>query len=378
MRGQFVATNSFRAGVCALFVLLYVPAGGARAADLEVRLPPLPPGTRVVFQIFTSANTFTGLRSPARTVAFETAGTNAYRLTDVPGGEYALLVYVDENRNERLDRNFLGIPVEPVGFPNGYRPKGPPLYRNAVIAASEDGAAGVEVELNRPLGRRGQLGVGVGVIAQSSPYRGADGAVYQVIPTITYIGDRLQILGPYAQFGIVSRNHLRVAATATYRLGAYEEDGSPILAGLGDRDDTLALGLAIQGELPAGFNVSAGYDHDVLDRAGGGLANLGLERGFQWDRTGITPGVTLRWLSADQANYDFGVAADKATPERPAYRLDDTLSVKAKLSTFVEISDNTRVFISTGIEFLDSDVRRSPIVEEDHVLHAFVALTYAL
>jgi outer membrane scaffolding protein for murein synthesis (MipA/OmpV family) len=48
------------------------------------------------------------------------------------------------------------------------------------------------------------------------------------------------------------------------------------------------------------------------------------------------------------------------------------------LSTFVEITDNTRVFISTGIEFLDSDVRRSPIVGEDHVLHAFVALTYAL
>lgn len=378
MRRHLVGKHSFRASVYALFVLLIVPAGEARAADLEVRLPPLPPGTRVVFQIFTSADTFTGLRSPARTVAFETTGTHAYRLTDVPGGEYALLVYVDENRNERLDRNFLGIPVEPVGFPNGYRPKGPPLYRSAVIAASEDGSACADVELNRPLGRRGQLGVGVGVIAQSSPYRGADGAVYRVIPAITYIGDRLQVLGPSAQFGIVSRKYLRVAATATYRLGAYEEDDSPILAGLGDRRDTLALGLAIQRELPAGFSVSAGYDQDVLDRGGGGLASLGLERGLQWGRTGITPGVELHWLSADQANYDFGVAADKTTPERPAYRLDDTLSVEAKLSTFVEITDNTRVFISTGIEFLDSDVRRSPIVGEDHVLHAFVALTYAL
>lgn len=378
MRRKFVDTNSFLAGVCALVVLLTVPVGGARAADLEVRLPPLPPSTCVVFQIFTSADTFTGLRSPARTVAFETAGTNAFTLTDVPGSEYALLVYVDENRNERLDENFLGIPVEPIGFPNGYHPKGPPLYRSAVIAASEDGTASVVVELNRPLGRRGQLGMGVGLIAQSSPYRGADGAVYRVIPAITYIGDRLQILGPYAQFGIVSRKDLRVAATASYRLGAYEEDDSPVLAGLGDREDTLALGLAIQDKLPAGFKLSAGYNHDVLDRAGGGRASLGLDRGFQQGRTGITPGVELHWLSADQANYDFGVAAEKATPERSAYRLDDTLSVEAKLSTFVEISDNTRVFISTGIEFLDSDVRRSPIVEEDYVLHAFVALTYAL
>jgi uncharacterized protein (DUF2141 family) len=36
----------------------------------------------------------------------------------LPPGRYALSVYLDENRNHRLDKNSLGIPKEPVGASN--------------------------------------------------------------------------------------------------------------------------------------------------------------------------------------------------------------------------------------------------------------------
>jgi uncharacterized protein (DUF2141 family) len=39
-------------------------------------------------------------------------------ITGMPPGTYAAQVYLDENDNDELDRNFIGIPKEGVGFSN--------------------------------------------------------------------------------------------------------------------------------------------------------------------------------------------------------------------------------------------------------------------
>ena len=39
----------------------------------------------------------------------------------VKGKKYAIAVYHDLNKNGRLDKNFLGIPIEKYGFSNGAR-----------------------------------------------------------------------------------------------------------------------------------------------------------------------------------------------------------------------------------------------------------------
>ena len=44
-----------------------------------------------------------------------------YTFTDIPNGEYALSLFHDENSNNKLDTNFLGIPKEGYGFSNNIR-----------------------------------------------------------------------------------------------------------------------------------------------------------------------------------------------------------------------------------------------------------------
>lgn len=59
---------------------------------------------------------------------------------NVPHGNYAIQAYHDENGNQRLDSNVLGIPSEPYGFSRGARGTfGPPKYRDAEfsVAAAE-------------------------------------------------------------------------------------------------------------------------------------------------------------------------------------------------------------------------------------------------
>lgn len=53
---------------------------------------------------------------------------------DLPAGEYALSVFLDENNNGRLDQNMLGIPRERFGFSNNPRIlTGAPSYRDCAV-----------------------------------------------------------------------------------------------------------------------------------------------------------------------------------------------------------------------------------------------------
>jgi uncharacterized protein (DUF2141 family) len=83
------------------------------------------------------------LKSPFRTMTLS-ADENAKTATlSVPPGAYAISIYQDVNENGKLDQNFLGIPKEPIGFGNNYRPLGKPDFEAASIehtAASKPAA----------------------------------------------------------------------------------------------------------------------------------------------------------------------------------------------------------------------------------------------
>lgn len=47
-------------------------------------------------------------------------GKSILTFADIPFGEYAAILFHDENLNGTLDHNFLGLPKEPIGFSNGW------------------------------------------------------------------------------------------------------------------------------------------------------------------------------------------------------------------------------------------------------------------
>lgn len=59
-------------------------------------------------------------------------------IPDLPPGKYAVAAYVDNNRNGRLDKNFLGVPKEIFGFSNNARGMfGPPDFSAAAFEIGE-------------------------------------------------------------------------------------------------------------------------------------------------------------------------------------------------------------------------------------------------
>ena len=59
-------------------------------------------------------------------------------ISDVSSGSYALILFDDLNGNRFLDKNLLGIPLEPVGASNNpsYR-FGPPRFDECLFELSE-------------------------------------------------------------------------------------------------------------------------------------------------------------------------------------------------------------------------------------------------
>jgi len=360
--------------LCIICALCF--AGAASAAELVVRVANAPSTGTLVFQVYDNPDAFGDFRSPRKEVRMPVNADGVYRLNGVVPGSMALLVYADGNDNRALDRTFIGIPKESIGLSNGYRPKGPPGFQRASFYLAEGEVKNVDVELYQVLGESGQWGVGLGVIGRSSPYVGSDATVAQVIPAITYFGERLQWVGPSLRYGLWGSDTFRFAVNATYRIGAYEESDSPILIGLGDRDNTLMAGVGLVYDGPNRIDVDFRYQHDVLDRFGGGTAELRVSKGFQNGNVSWGPSLGLNWLSSDLANYDFGVPDWAAIAGRPAYDVGSTVTIEGGIGGMLEITEHWRLVIDINAEYLGDDIADSPIVADDYVLKGFAAITY--
>jgi outer membrane protein len=359
-----------------IVLFLAVWASFSHAADLSVRVQGAPADGTLVFQIYDSPNAFGDFRDPVKETRTSIRAGGNYQIDDIRAGNIAVLVYVDENENGRLDKNFIGIPKESLGISNNYRPKGPPAFDRAKFSVSEGESASIDIEVYKVLGERGRLGVGAGVIGRSSPYVGSDTTVLQPIPAITYNGERLQWLGPNVQYGLAGTGRWRLAASASYRIGVYEEADSTALSGLGDRESTVMAGLGFRYESPSGVNFLLRYEHDVLDKIGGGTATARISKGFQAGWLRISPQLQLNWLSADLTNYDFGVSPDTGTPARPAYKTSSSISYEAGVASFIELTEDWRIVLSLSAEFLPDEITNSPIVADDRIVKGFAAITY--
>jgi uncharacterized protein (DUF2141 family) len=73
--------------------------------------------------------TSTSIKSNTATVIF----------SDLPKSEYTVMVYHDENNNGKLDKNFIGMPKEPVACSNNAKGfMGPPKYEDAKFSLVTD------------------------------------------------------------------------------------------------------------------------------------------------------------------------------------------------------------------------------------------------
>lgn len=73
-------------------------------------------------------------------------GMVTLKIGDMPPGEYALAIFHDENGNDELDTNWLGIPKEKVAFSKAkMRTFGPPKYKECAFNVTSDFEISIEL-----------------------------------------------------------------------------------------------------------------------------------------------------------------------------------------------------------------------------------------
>ena len=121
---------------CLAFILC---AFQLTAATLDVEIRGVTEGGVLHLAIYNSKEIFEsdrgdkpGLHTGIEVAVVEKIGKGTYKGSfEIPTGTYAIGVYVDENENEKLDTNFLGIPKEQYGFSNNSKAFGIPKFEAA-------------------------------------------------------------------------------------------------------------------------------------------------------------------------------------------------------------------------------------------------------
>jgi len=321
LRAIYCATRMIvKRGYILLLLLLF--SGIGHGANIQIQVENRSVNGAVSVTLYDSVKTFKALSEPFINKVFDETKGDSYMMENVPPGSYALIMFIDENNNGKLDQNFVGIPTEPIGYANNYQPKGRPTFRSTTVVIETGKTLDVSAEFLAPLGERGQVGLGLGGVFSSSLYRDFSGDTVTPFPLVAYFGERLSIIGTELQIGLSSFKNINISALASYKLGAYEEKDSEFLAGMGDRKSVFMLGFKVQANLPLGLDLNASYTDDVTDKIGGGTAQLGLEKSFQIGDIEFTTGAGVNWLSSELSMYNFGVPEQNATLDRMAYNTD--------------------------------------------------------
>ena len=115
---------------------------------------------------------------------------------------------------------------------------------------------------------------------------------------------------------------------------------------------------------------------ELLDRHDGYTAELAflLPREFSWGY--IVPSVEFRYLSEDYANYYYGVQPAESTLARPIYSPGSVINPYVAVRTGYRFNDRWMITGRLGLEFLDSAVQESPIVDKDQIWSATIGVAY--
>ena len=94
----------------------------------------------ILAAVYTSKEAFLKFESVYKTCGAKSkAGTTLLTIKDLPKGIYAVAIFHDENDNNELDTNMLGIPKEPIAFSKGkMKLFGPPNFEDCAFILEEN------------------------------------------------------------------------------------------------------------------------------------------------------------------------------------------------------------------------------------------------
>ena len=114
------------------------------AAELTVNVSEIEQGKgHLLVALYSDKKAYTGNNANFSAMVKATDEQETVIFKNIPEGEYAIKMYQDENDNNELDFNMIGIPKEGYGFSNNVGKFGAPKYVKAKFIIKENTAINI-------------------------------------------------------------------------------------------------------------------------------------------------------------------------------------------------------------------------------------------
>jgi len=245
------------------------------------------------------------------------------------------------------------------------------------VVLSESGRVlGVEEEL--PL-IGGELSAGLGAMWSKSIYKDADDEMIP-IPMFDYRNGPLGIRseeGLLASCALFRRDGITAGILGALRIGdGFEEDDSDALKGMDEPEFTTLLAGAFGTYEFDDFEIEFRFANEMLDEHGGQEVALGVSYAIDLNWCVLEPSLSAEFLSSRWTDYYFGVSRSESRSDRRAYDPGSALNFEAGLMLRAELGGGFELIGLVEFTVLDSEIKDSPIVDEDYEFEVGFGIEY--
>lgn len=123
-----------------LLLLTTLFLGQATAAELNVNLDGINKlQGRIYAVVYNSEDAMKSGKPAFNRQSIEVSKpVHSFSINNVPTGKYAIVVFQDLNNDQKLGRNFIGIPTEPYGFSTNPMLFGAPTFKDIAFAVGTE------------------------------------------------------------------------------------------------------------------------------------------------------------------------------------------------------------------------------------------------
>ena len=97
---------------------------------------------------------------------------------------------------------------------------------------------------------------------------------------------------------------------------------------------------------------------------------------WEYARGFVIPKARMIFMSGSYSDYYFGVAPQEATATIPEYQPGSALNASLGVTIGYELNPHWLLQTKLGVEFLDSAIQRSPLVDRDRLWSGSISLAY--
>ncbi|NRA59787.1 MAG: MipA/OmpV family protein [Psychrobium sp.] len=182
------------------------------------------------------------------------------------------------------------------------------------------------------------------------------------LPTFGYLGEKLNIIGPFVSYHLLKQDVFQFSANLSPRFNGFYSNDADIFKGMDERQLSLDAGFSLIYKKD-NWKLKSSAMFDVLGRSSGYEVSTQLGKLFRFGSVFVEPNVGLSFLDAKHVGYYYGVCDHEITTSRLGFKGNSALNKTLGVSVMTPVFFKGLTSLSINNTWYDSSITDSPLTE---------------